>query len=214
MRRQRLKTIIEPADALDVNIPLSPSLLDTSGNGHDASLISGTVGTQVIDGEAWGDLRNAAVRLANPQQLSYINNFKLEVELYVISLTSPQYYMAVDGFDNGSTYKGIKIGTSWGQLFAAGIGVQRNQSDDWTYGFWISRNSIPTNTPIKVTIENRHNQVAVTVLNMSTGTEIGSRSETTPTFTQVSYSFLQLGRDARFANRYFNGYMRNLKLWF
>lgn len=122
--------------------------------------------------------------------------------------------MAVDGFDDGSKYKGVKIGTSWGQLFAAGIGVQRNQSDDWTYGFWISRNNIPTNTPIKVTIENRNNQVAVTVLNMSTGSIIGSRSETTPTFTQVSYSYLQLGRDAKYANRYFNGYMRNLKLWF
>ena len=100
MRRQRLKTIIEPADAPDVNIPLSPSLLDTSGNGHDASLISGTVGTQVIDGETWGDLRNAAVRLANPQQLSYINNFKLEVELYVISLTSPQYFPLILIYDD------------------------------------------------------------------------------------------------------------------
>lgn len=213
MRRDYSKNI-EPSDAPDVNIPLSPSLLDTSGNGYDASLVSGTINTQVIDGEMWGDLRNASVRLVNPQQLSYINNFKLEVELYVVSLISPQYYMAVDGFDDGSKYKGVKIGTSWGQLFAAGIGVQRNQSDDWTYGFWTSRNNIPTNTPIKVTIENRNNQVAVTVLNMSTGSIIGSRSETTPTFTQVSYSYLQLGRDAKYANRYFNGYMRNLKLWF
>lgn len=213
MRRDYSKNI-EPSDAPDVNIPLSPSLLDTSGNGYDATLVSGTIATQTIDGESWGDLRNASIRLANPQQLSYINDFKLEVELYVISLSSPQYYMVVDGFDDGSKYKGVKIGTSWGQLFAAGIGVQRNQSDDWTYGFWISRNNIPTNTPIKVTIENRNNQVSVTVLNMSTGSIIGSRSETTPTFTQVSYSYLQLGRDARYANRYFNGYMRNLKLWF
>lgn len=213
MRRDYSKNI-EPSDAPDVNIPLSPSLLDTSGNGYDATLVSGTIATQTIDGESWGDLRNASIRLANPQQLSYINDFKLEVELYVISLSSPQYYMAVDGFDDGSKYKGVKIGTSWGELFAAGIGVQRNRSDDWTYGFWISRNNIPTNTPIKVTIENRNNQVSVTVLNMSTGTEIGSRSETTPTFTQVSYSYLQLGRDARYADRYFNGYMRNLKLWF
>lgn len=162
----------------------------------------------------WGDLRNASVRLVNPQQLSYINDFKLEVELYVVSLTSPQYYMAVDGFDDGSKYKGVKIGTSWGQLFAAGIGVQRNQSDDWTYGFWISRDSIPTNTPIKVTIENRNNQISVSVVNLLTGTVIGSGTEATPTFTQVSYSYLQLGRDAKYANRYFNGYMRNLKLWF
>lgn len=71
-----------------------------------------------------------------------------------------------------------------------------------------------SNTPIKVTIENRNNQVTVMVLNMTTGTVIGSRSEATPTFTQVSYYYLQLGRDARYANRYFNGYMRNLKLWF
>lgn len=213
MRRDYSKNI-EPSDAPDVNIPLSPSLLDTSGNGYDASIIRGTIGTQMINNEAWGDLRNANIRLTSPQQLSYINNFKLEVELYVISLSSPLYYMVVDGFDDGSRYKGVKIGTSWGQLFAAGIGAQREKSNDWTYGCWISKDNIPTNTPIKVTIENRNNQIAVIVLDMSTGTVVGSNTETTPTFTQVSYSYLQLGRDARYANRYFNGYMRNLKLWF
>ncbi len=213
MRREFSKKT-EPADAPDINIPLSPSLLDTSGNGYDASLVSGTISTQMINNEAWGDLSNANIRLTSPQQLTYINNFKLEVELYVISLSSPKYYMVVDGFDNGSTYKGIKIGTSWGTLFAAGIGVQRNQSDDWTYGFWISRESIPTETPIKVTIENRNNQISVSVVNLLTGTVIGSGAEATPTFTQVSYSYLQLGRDARYSNRYFNGYIRNLKLWF
>ena len=213
MRREYSKNI-EPSDAPDVNISLSPSLLDTSGNGYDATLVGGTIATQTIDGESWGDLRNANIRLANPQQLSYINDFKLEVELYVISLTSPQYYMAVDGFDDGGIYKGVKIGTSWGQLFAAGIGAQRERSNDWTYGCWISKNNIPINTPIKVTIENINNQIAVTVLDMSTWTIVGNNTEATPTFTQVSYSYLQLGRDARYGDRYFNGYMRNLKIWF
>lgn len=211
--RRGYATSTAPTEMPAVDIPLNPSLNDLSGNGHNATLLSGSISTATVDGETWGDLRNASIRLEQPQQLQWINDFRLEVELYVISLTSPTYYMAIDGFDNGGTYKGVKIGTSWGQLFAAGIGVQRNQSDDWTYGFWISRSSIPTNTPIKVIIENRNNQISVEVLNMTTGTIIGSGTESTPTFTQVSYSFLQIGRDARYSNRYFNGYMRNLKLF-
>lgn len=193
------------------DIPFISNTNDISGNNNNASVISGTPQYVDYNNEKYCDSRNSVIRLLNPDQLSYVNNFKLEIDFVWFSGGS-NYFALVDGNDKASTYKGIMIGSSYGSLFAFGIRFANQRELDGVYGYTPPKSSILYDTKYHCIITNYNGTCSVKLEDENGNIQEGTA--TTPLFTQVSYSYIQIGTDVRYTTtRAFNGYFKNFKLY-
>ena len=197
---------------LIVDCPFNNSLIDVSGYEHHCSLISGNPIYTTIDNEVWLDARNAIIRLQNPQQDDYVNSFKLEFDFYQIATRN--YWMLIDGFDDGSKYKGIKVGSSWGTEIGFGLGYGSAKYNDCVRGLAINKSNIQYNRKYHCIIENYLHAIEVSVIDTSTS-QAFSATDITPTLSasQLSRPYLQIGSDSAWSGRQFDGYIRNLQLY-
>lgn len=193
------------------DFPLSSNLLDISGNGNDIVLSSGSVSFTNHIGEDWTNSMASVLRFNAINQLSYINGFKIEVEFVRIN-TNGNYECLIDGADDGSTYKGVQFGKSWGTYYE--IGIRYGGSALNTYGMTDKTSAdILLNKKYKCTIENRNGIIKVDIHNV-TDNILWTQEQNCPTYTSIARSFLQLGSDSRYGiARSFQGYFKNFKLY-
>lgn len=209
--RRELKTVSNNEWELLCNIPFTLDLNDVSGNGNHASLISGTPSFVDYNGEKWCDSRHSVIRLETPNQIDYVNNFKLEIDFVWFSGGSV-YFALVDGCDDGNRYKGLMIGSSYGTLFSFGLRFANQSVLDGVYGYTPSKSDIMFNKTYHVEMTNYNGLCTVKLTDEDGNVQEGSSS--TPEYTAVSYTFLVIGADARYqTERAFNGYFRNFKLY-
>ncbi len=212
---KREHNIIKNTDwVLLSNCPFDGNLYDISGNGNNCSLISGSDYYITVNGKTYLNCNTSGIiRFTNPLQSSYINNFLITLDFIIIN--NINYGMALDGFDNPSRYKGIKIGSSWGTQIGFGVGYGSQSVNDCVKGLAINKSDLFYNTEYHVVISNYQNTVDVTVEDTSNGT-IYHNTDTCPIITpsEISYEYVQIGTNARYNNsRRFIGYLSNFKLY-
>lgn len=214
--RREYKTIEQQTESewrLLVSLPLTKDILDDSGNGKHATLTSGSVSYVTFNGDTYCNAQNGVIRLQSPQQGDYINNFKIELD-FVWLADNPRYFCLIDGNDDGSKYKGIMVGSSYGSLFAFGIRYANSSANDGVYGYTPSKSTIKFNKKYHLEMVNYNNTCSVKLTDEDGNVLEGQKATPTYTVSQLARTYIQLGTDSRYGTgRKFNGYFKNFKLY-
>lgn len=218
MRREHIKQQVVPQNEWDilVDAPLNGNLNDVSGNSNHLTLVSGTMNYETVNGSQWAFFRYANVQLQQPQQSTYINSFRLELDFYRAG-GSPTICQILEGFGLAG-WQAIKIVSNLGTYLAIGIEQSgHSERDEYTWGLHPQWSNIPQTTPLRVIMENINNVITVEVWNISdenNPTFLLSNKEATPTFASASNETLRFGASTHSSgSRYFNGYLKRFKLY-
>ena len=199
-----------------VDCPMDGNVTDRSGKGKDLDLISGTVSYVQVNNETWANLRNCVLRFDNPTPSEYINNFRFEIDFYRLA-SSPTTCQIVDSMI-GVGGQAIKVGSNWGSNLAVGINKYNgnNERDDTStgvYGVVTAWSNISLNIPYRAIIQNYQGIVYAAIINLQTSQILVDNNMTAPTLDPPN-PYALLGKSYYASNlRYWNGYVRNLKLY-
>lgn len=208
-----IKEHLEDDWSLIANCPLENSLDDVSGNNNDLTFIAGTLSYAEYSSENWinATSNSCILKFDSINQLSYINEFKLELD-FVRTDNTGTYEVLIDGYDDASKYKGLCF-LRWDSYW---VGLKFGSGQTNLYGLDTLYSNIQLNTKYRVVMINEQNSINVKIINLSTGAIIYDATETTATYTQTSFSYFCLGGGTRYttqALRRFHGYFKNFKLY-
>jgi len=216
MRREHERKEQEQGWQLLVDAPLDGNLNDISGNNNHLTLVNGTMSYETINGSQWALFRYANAQLQQPQQSTYINSYRLELDFYRAG-SSPTICQILEGFGTAGG-QAIKIGSNWGTYLAIGIEQPgHSERDEYTWGLHPQWSQIPQTTPLRVIMENSDNVITVELWDISDESNpilLLSNTEATPTFANASNETLRFGASTYASGkRYFNGYLKRFKLY-
>jgi len=198
---------------LTIDCPLNNSLIDQSGNNHNLSVYAGGTAYYVTDPTdasiKVSRLTSDAESLqtpAPPNQIDFINKFKIEIDFYKLSTWNNVYYPNLLDASNSGGNNGIfsqKVSkTVYFGLTSGGVG----------YHLAVSTSGLSLNTWYHLLIQNIDNLLTVKIIRNSDNVELYNYSVNTPTITSVYMNPLFIGRGG-YSGRQWGGYAKNFKLF-
>ncbi len=202
---------------LIADCPLNNSLTDQSGYNNDLAAANGSTATFITDptdsnikvSQLTSDA-TALVFTAPPNQIDYINNFRIEVDFYKLtSWYTNSYPNLIDGSGSGAN-NGIETQRVNSIMY---WGIVTNKSTSTAYFLQANISSLLVSTWYRLMLENYDNNMHVVIIKISDNSIVHDYTVASTITSSTHTPDLYFGKSAYYSGRYWGGYMKNFKLY-